>query len=383
MEELVFKENQNSLLRKMLIGAIVSVAVLMVSTFGLTWATAILAKDISTVNGALTSSKTRVKLSTIAEGGGGVNVPLTLAVVAAGDDTDQRPEKQPDGGYSVYEGTVLQELVWEAHDQAISSNAAVRTSWTDDNDVTHSIIINSDSLTTAPVNSAGSIFSDIRVSPYGNAVPALSMDVKVICGDRSDLTCDVYSTFHNLHEMKSSTSRHLMESFPRELFGATEDKIPGGSCGLIDDSSNGREGGKVMKAEALKVKNREAISRIVKEATPISVGSARQFLDAFRDTSEAYASESSEYDLANNNCLHFAVGYLKALGKEMKPHHVWYMAKRLSDKIPNLVDKLLTHPSVIEHGSKVTASSSTDILIQMSWILDIKEKKKSLRNVEG
>ena len=194
MEELVFKENQNGLLRKMLIGAIVSVAVLMASTFGLTWATAILAKDISTVNGALTSSKTRVKLSTIAEGGGGVNVPLTLAVAAAGDDTDQRPEKQPDGGYSVYEGTVLQELVWEAHDQAISSNAAVRTSWTDDNDVTHSIIINSDSLTTAPVNSTGSIFSDIRVSPYGNAVPALSMDVKVICGDRSDLTCDVYST---------------------------------------------------------------------------------------------------------------------------------------------------------------------------------------------
>ena len=173
-------------------------------------------------------------------------MPLTLAAAAAGDDTDQRPEKQPDGGYSVYEGTVLQELVWEAHDQAISSNAAVRTSWTDDNDVTHSIIINSDSLTTAPVNSTGSIFSDIRVSPYGNAVPALSMDVKVICGDRSDLTCDVYSTFHNLHEMKSSTSRHLMESFPRELFGATEDKIPGGSCGLTDDSSNGNEGGNQM-----------------------------------------------------------------------------------------------------------------------------------------
>ena len=50
MEELVFKENQNGLLRKMLIGAIVSVAVLMASTFGLTWATATLAKDISTVN---------------------------------------------------------------------------------------------------------------------------------------------------------------------------------------------------------------------------------------------------------------------------------------------------------------------------------------------
>ena len=379
MEDLVFKESQNNMMRKMLIGAIVSVAILMVSIFGLSFATATLAKDVSTNNGALTSSRTGEKLSTIAQGGGGFNVPLTPA-----SDTERRGQDKSDG-YSVDEGTVLQELVWEAYNQATTSNAAVRTSWTDDEGVTHSITINTNSLTTTPVNGSGARFTDISVT-YDNFVPALSIDVQVVCGDSSDLTCNVYSTSHTLHNgvHVSSPTRHLMESFPRELFGATEDKVPGESCGLTggDVNANEGEGDKIMKAEALKVKNRDAISQILKEATPVTAGNARQFLEAFRMTSEAYASESSEYDLANNNCLHFAVGYLKALGKEMKPRHVWYMARRLADKIPGLVDRLLTHPAVIEHGSKVTAGSDTDILVQMSWILDTKEKKKSLRNVE-
>lgn len=368
------------MMRKMLIGSIVSIVILMISIFGLSFATATLAKDVSTNNGALTSSKTGEKLSTIAQGGGGVNVPLTI-VVASSSDTAQSHQGQ--SGYSVYEGTVSQELVWLAHNQATASNAPVRTSWTDNEGATHSITINTGSLTTTPVNSTGSMFTDIVVTNE-HIVPNLSLDVQVVCGDSSDLTCDVYSTSHASHSgVQSSPTRHLMESFPRELFGATEDKIPGESCGLAGGDFVVNEGDNIMKAEALKVKNRDAISQILMEATPVSVGNVRQFLEAFHKTSEAYASESSEYDLANNNCLHFAVFYLKALGKEMKPRHVWYMARQLADKIPGLVDKLLTHPTVIEHGSKVTAGSDTDVLVQMSWILDTKEKKKNLRNVQG
>ena len=139
-----------------------------------------------------------------------------------------------------------------------------------------------------------------------------------------------------------------------------------------------------MKAEALKVKNRDTISKILMDATPVSVGDARQFIQAFHKTSQAYASESLEYDFAHNNCLHFAVGYLKALGKEMKPRHIWYMARRLADTIPGLVDKILAHPTLIDRGSKVAAGSSdTDVLIQMSWVLNTKDKKKSLRNVQN
>lgn len=370
------------MMRKVLIGAIVSIVILMISIFGLSFATATLAKDVSTNNGALTSSKTGEKLSTVAQGGGGVNVPLTIGV-ASSSDTEQSHQGQ--SGYSVYEGTVSQELVWLAHNQAIASNAPVRTSWTDNEGASHSITINTGSLTTTPVNSTGSMFTDIVVT-YEHVVPSLSLDVKVVCGDSSDLTCDVYSTSHASHSgsgVQSSPTRHLMESFPRELFGATEDKIPGESCGLTGGDFDINEGDNIMKAEALKVKNRDAINQILREATPVSVGNARQFLEAFHKTSEAYASESSEYDLANNNCLHFAVFYLKALGKEMKPRHVWYMARQLADKIPGLVDKLLSHPTVIEHGSKVTAGSDTDVLVQMSWILDTKEKKKNLRNVQG
>lgn len=384
VEDLVFKETQNNMMRKMLIGAIVTVVILMVSIFGLSFATATLAKDVSTNTGALTSSKTGEKLSTIAQGGGGVNVLLT----PGGEDTQRRLEES--GGYSVLEGTVLQALVWEAHDQATTSNAAVRTTWTDSDGAEHSITIDTNSLTTTPVNGTGAIFTDISVT-YANLVPdqSITLRVKVVCADSSDLTCDVYSTSHTLHSEggeSSPTTRHLKESF-RELFGATEDTIPGESCGLADTNNdfniNGG-GNKIMKAEALKVKNRDLISKILKEATPVSTGNARQFIQAFHKTSEAYASESSGYDLANNNCLHFAIAYLKALGKEMKPHLVWYMAKRLADTIPGLVDKLLTHPAVIDHGSKVTdGSSATDVLIQMSWILDTKDEKKSLRNVQN
>ncbi len=110
------------MMRKMLIGAIVSILILMVSIFGLSFATATLAKEVSTENGALTSSKTGEKLSTVAHGGGGVQVPLTRLVVS---DTDQKLQGQ--SGYSVYEGTVPQELVLEASNQATESNAPVRT----------------------------------------------------------------------------------------------------------------------------------------------------------------------------------------------------------------------------------------------------------------
>ena len=389
MEDLVFKETQNNMMRKLLIGAIISVVILMVSIFGLSFATATLAKDVSTSNGALTSSKTNEKLSTIAQGGGGVNVPLT----PGGEDTQRRRLNGDSGGYSVFEGTVLQELVWEAHDQATTSNAPVRTTWTDSDGAEHSITIDTNSLTTTPVNGTGAIFTDISVT-YANLVPdqSITLQVQVICSDSSDMTCDVFSTSHTLHTEggeSSSTTRRLRESFPRELFGATEDTIPGESCGLADHTDNefniNGGGDKIMKVEALKVKNRDLISKILKEATPVSVGNARQFIQAFHKTSKAYASESSGYDLANNNCLHFAIAYLKALGKEMKPHLVWYMARRLADTIPGLVDKLLTHPTVINHGSKVTdGSTDTDVLIQMSWILDTKDKKKkSLRNVQS
>jgi len=386
MEDLVFKETQNNMMKKLLIGAIISVVILMVSIFGLSFATATLAKDVSTNNGALTSSKTGEKLSTIAQGGGGVNVPLT----PRGEDIQSRRLNEESGGYSVFEGTVLQELVWEAHDQATTSNAAVRTNWTDSDGAEHSITIDTNSLTTTPVNGTGAIFTDISVT-YTNLVPdqSITLQVKVVCSDSSDLTCDVFSTSHTLHTEggeSSPTTRRLRESFPRELFGATEGTIPGQSCGLADNDFNINGGGnKIMKAEALKVKNRDLISKILKEANPVSTGNARQFIQAFHKTSEAYASESSGYDLANNNCLHFAMAYLKALGKEMKPHLVWYMAKRLADTIPGLVDKLLMHPTVIDHGSKVTdGSSATDVLIQMSWILDTKDKEeKSLRNVHN
>lgn len=378
VQDLVSHENQNNLMRKMLVGATISVVVLMVSTFGLSFATATLAKEVSEDNGALISSKTGEKLSTIAQGGGGVNVPLTLVSAEA----ERRLETDGGDPGRIFEGTVPQSSVLEAYNQATGSNSAVRTSWTDSDGVAHSILINVNSLTSTPVNGSGSIYTDIIVSHDDD--DTIPLDVQVTCHDINDLTCDVHSTFNLPETEESSSSRNLksLESFPRELFGVAEDQIPGGSCGLDGDEQVKLMHMK-MKAEALVVKNRASLSKILKDATPISSGPARQFLAAFQKTSEDYDSESSEYDLASNNCLHFAVSYLKALGKKMQPHHVFYMARRLADNIPGLVDKLLKNPSVIEHGGldQVKGGNDADVLVSLSWILETKEKKKmGLRN---
>ena len=154
VEDLVSQENQNNLMRKMLVGATISVVVLMVSTFGLSFATATLAKEVSEDNGALVSSKTGEKLSTIAQGGGGVNVPLTLVSAEA----ERRLETEGGDPGRIFEGTVPQSSVLEAYNQATGSNSAVRTSWTDSDGVAHSILINVNSLTSTPVNGSGSIY---------------------------------------------------------------------------------------------------------------------------------------------------------------------------------------------------------------------------------
>ena len=242
---------------------------------------------------------------------------------------------EADGGDPgrIFEGTVPQSSVLEAYNQATGSNSAVRTSWTDSDGVAHSILINVNSLTTTPVNgTGGAIYTDIIVSHDDDDM--IPLDVQVTCYDITDLTCDVHSTFNLPETQESSSSRNLksLESFPRELFGVAEDQIPGGSCGL-DGDEQVKLMNMNMKAEALVVKNRASISKILKDATPISSGPARQFLSAFQKTSEDYDSESSEYDLASNNCLHFAVSYLKALGKKMQPHHVFYMARYVNSFI--------------------------------------------------
>ena len=73
----------------------------------------------------------------------------------------------------------------------------------------------------------------------------------------------------------------------------------------------------------------------------------------------------SEYDLINNSCLNFPIKYIQALGEKLESKHMVFIAKRLSDNIPDLASRIINDPTVVEHASHIVGDNDSDFLVRL------------------
>jgi hypothetical protein len=167
----------------------------------------------------------------------------------------------------------------------------------------------------------------------------------------------------------NASARRLARAFPRQLFGAPQDEIAEETCHLgdfehEDDDAPVEVSRGPMKANALQVNNQEAFSQILKDAAPITTRALHEYISAFNEA-KAEHDDVSEYDLINNSCLNFPIKYIQALGEKLESKHMVFIAKRLSDNIPDLASRIINDPTVVEHASHIVGDNDSDFLVRL------------------
>lgn len=384
IEKAIKEEKKAENYKKLFIGAGVMVIILVLSTFGLSWATAILAKDVSTdgSNTHLTSAKTGENLKTIPEGGGGITVNMELNVNGDGNQrmlhNDFHPEDE-DG--DVLMGTVPLAQV-EAADEGTDSSTKVRVKFTVENEEYH-LAINTNSVkkrTNADgIISYSNLFVEVEDDDESGG-GSQKHRATVEC-EEGEEDCKVYLVHGN--KSVRHLARHLLGreavpseqeslvAFQHQLFGIPPDDVAGESClgDYENEDATFGVGGAAMKKKVMRVKNPEAMAKMIKEAMPVETRSLDGFAAAFNKAKANSDDHTSDYDLLNNNCLNFGVSFAQALGVKIKSKHMAFVAKRLAENIPDLGSKLLKNPNMVRFAGDMIGDfvndNGSDYLVQL------------------
>ena len=259
-------------------------------------------------------------------------------------------------------GTLGKIQVQDAYDKAITSSTPIRSSWEVD-DTTYNVFVNTNMVekTRMEMTNPHWMYTNLLVDAGD---PPRKYKVTVVCPDDQE-DCGVCS--HQQHD--PIDARRLARAFPRQLFGAPQDEIAEETCHLgdfehEDDDAPVEVSRGPMKANALQVNNQEAFSQILNDAAPITTRALHEYISAFNEA-KAEHDDVSEYDLINNSCLNFPIKYIQALGEKLESKHMVFIAKRLSDNIPDLASRIINDPTVMEHASHIVGDNDSDFLVRL------------------